>query len=139
MSRGLKFQVEIELLTEECINCGMAFGVPANVIAQRRRDHQSFYCPAGHSQVYLDETREEALKRQLQEAEAKHTREMQTERNRRLRAEEDAMNLAKSNSAIRGQVTKLKNRAAAGVCAFCNRTFQNVARHVQSKHPHPEH
>ena len=38
-------------------------------------------------------------------------------------------------SAARGQVTKLKNRAAAGVCPCCNRQFQNLKNHMATKHP----
>jgi hypothetical protein len=31
--------------------------------------------------------------------------------------------------------TKIKNRVAKGVCPCCNRTFQNLADHMKSKHP----
>lgn len=37
--------------------------------------------------------------------------------------------------AARGQVTRLKNRAAAGVCPCCNRTFHQLVRHMAAKHP----
>ena len=38
-------------------------------------------------------------------------------------------------AAKRGQVTKLKKRAAAGVCPCCNRTFVELQRHMATKHP----
>tara|TARA_Y100000310_G_scaffold338946_1_gene430083 strand:- start:1163 stop:1354 length:192 start_codon:yes stop_codon:yes gene_type:complete len=41
----------------------------------------------------------------------------------------------KTASTYKGQVTKLKNRAKAGVCPCCNRTFQNLSRHMETKHP----
>lgn len=34
-----------------------------------------------------------------------------------------------------GQVTKLKNRVGHGVCPCCNRSFGNLARHIESEHP----
>lgn len=37
--------------------------------------------------------------------------------------------------AQKGQNTRLKNRIAAGVCPCCNRSFQNVARHMAGQHP----
>lgn len=29
----------------------------------------------------------------------------------------------------------LRNRAAAGVCPCCNRTFEQLGRHMTTKHP----
>lgn len=40
-----------------------------------------------------------------------------------------------SHSATRGQLTKARKRADAGVCQHCHRTFANVARHVAGHHP----
>lgn len=36
---------------------------------------------------------------------------------------------------MKGVATRLKNRAAHGVCPCCNRTFQQLARHMSAKHP----
>lgn len=38
-------------------------------------------------------------------------------------------------SAARGQVTRIKNRVGNGVCPCCNRSFGNLHRHMQTKHP----
>ncbi len=32
-------------------------------------------------------------------------------------------------------MTKVKKRAANGVCPCCNRTFSDLARHMKAKHP----
>ena len=37
--------------------------------------------------------------------------------------------------AAKGQISKLKKRASAGVCPCCNRSFQNLRRHMGNKHP----
>lgn len=35
----------------------------------------------------------------------------------------------------KGVIAKTKKRLAHGVCPCCQRTFQDLARHMQSKHP----
>ena len=37
--------------------------------------------------------------------------------------------------AEKGAKTKLKNRIANGVCPCCTRSFQNLQRHIETKHP----
>lgn len=34
-----------------------------------------------------------------------------------------------------GEIRRQAKRSAAGVCSACNRTFQNMARHMHTKHP----
>jgi hypothetical protein len=40
-----------------------------------------------------------------------------------------------SARAYKGQATRLRNRAKAGVCPCCKRTVSQLARHMASKHP----
>jgi hypothetical protein len=37
--------------------------------------------------------------------------------------------------ATRGVVTKIKRRVAHGVCPCCQRTFKDLARHMEGQHP----
>lgn len=131
--RGVAIQVETQLVTETCCrsDCGILFAVPADWQARRRRDHTSFYCPNGHPQSYTAKTESEQLRDELERTK----RSLGWETDRRKRAEEGAMNLARSRSALRGQVTRLKNKAKAGECAFCHEQFPNVADHVAEAHP----
>ena len=112
-----------------CANCGIMFGVPVDYDNERRADGDSFCCPNGHSLSYSSENEKvrrerDRLKQRLaqQEDETKHQR----------RLKEGAERQA---SAYKGQATKLRNRAKGGVCPCCNRTFQNLQRHMKSKHP----
>jgi hypothetical protein len=100
--------------------CGIALAIPANLHSYAR-NHANYnvYCPLGHTFVYRD-TYEEQLKQERRRHEA----------TRDLLAHEE-----RSHSATKGQLTKARKRAAAGVCPCCQRTFQNVARHVKTKHP----
>lgn len=106
------------IVTQDCVNCGMRFGVPESFDKMRLEDGRSFYCPAGHSQSYT---------RRRDELEAARARASALQD--QLRATE------KSLAAQKGQNTKLKNRVGKGVCPCCNRHFANVERHMASKHP----
>jgi hypothetical protein len=113
-------------------DCGMTFAVPSWWENARRRDHAWWYCPKGHSQHFAGQSETEKLRVELA------TQERATNRERaaaeRLRMERDAE--ARRGAAARGQVTKLKRRAERGVCFHCNRSFPDLADHMQSKHAH---
>lgn len=114
-----------------CCNCGVPFGMQPGYIEHLRESHAWFYCPNGHRQHYAAETEAEKLRRQrdqLQQRLAQRDDEIEFQRKGREHAERSA-------AAFKGQVTKLKKRGAAGVCPCCNRTFQNLGRHMATQHP----
>jgi hypothetical protein len=118
----------ITMVNLECW-CGCPFSAPQSLYDEHKKYHTtSIYCPHGHSVVYGKKT-DIALAREAQ----KHA-EAETARVRAMLDQETA-----SHRATKGALTKAKKRAAAGVCPCCHRTFQNVARHMRSKHPeYPE-
>ncbi len=108
----------------ECCKCGVAFGLTEEYEENRRQDHVWFWCPNGHQQHYSHESREEKLKRQLEQTSSQLARTQSSlETSRR------------SKAAIKGQLTKTKRRVANGVCPCCNRTFADLARHMHGQHP----
>jgi hypothetical protein len=121
---------EDALHTIICCSCHIRFAVPQSYWQACQDDSRFwFYCPNGHRQHFttndFDEIRRE--------------RDRLKQENARLNAvADDWMNTATSAqrqvSAAKGQITKLKKRAQAGVCPCCNRTFSDLARHMQSKH-----
>ena len=134
--RGQTIQVSVEMVTEECCNCGVIFAMTRDFKDEKlkyRNDHnrRSFYCPNGHSQFYLGETEEQKLKRQLRE---------KVERENYLRSQlessrEEANHQRNRANGYKGLATKVGRRAKAGVCPCCNRSFENLRRHMQSQHP----
>ena len=110
----------------DCSECNVLFGITGEFEQRRRTDGGTFYCPVGHAQHYRDSTE----KRLAREREA-HARTIA--RFDQVRAERDA--IERSRSATRGQLTKVKNRVANGVCPCCSRTFSDLARHMTAKHP----
>jgi hypothetical protein len=134
--RGLTITAEAELVTETCCVCHMLFAMPKDFHAEKRRYRQSpnrngFYCPAGHVQVYLGESEETKLRRQRDEAQ----RHVDAEIARRRRAEEREEHARRVANGHKGYAAKLAKRAKAGACPCCNRTFQNLQRHMTTQHP----
>lgn len=115
--------VALEVI-QSCPKCGMAFGAPVLFIAERRRDHGDFYCPAGHVMTFPQESDVERLQRRLRWSE-----QAEMERRRQLTLTEASLR------ATKGVVTKLRKRAASGLCPCCSRSFTNLRRHMASKHP----
>jgi hypothetical protein len=121
----------ITLTHISCYKCGVVFGIPANLNAELLNNHESFWCPNGHSQHYLGKT--EAQK-QRERAEMAEQRAERAEASRRA-AWDQAEAAERRRRAAKGQLTKVKNRVANGVCPCCNRSFADLAAHMSTKHP----
>lgn len=124
---------ELNVLTtyviETCCNCGMPFAFTAEFKAERKRKGDTFYCPNGHPQHYVESD------------EARHKREVE-ELNRKLANREWELQMATSATiSLKRQLTGTKNklkkveaRVSHGACPCCNRQFKNLQRHMESKH-----
>lgn len=104
--------------------------MPRQFEKKRRDDGGTFYCPNGHGAVFRKSTAQiERDKREAAEREAQRLRD-------RLVAEANEREaLRRRHAATKGQLTKARKRADAGVCQHCKRSFANVARHVTHMHP----
>lgn len=106
-----------------CSNCGIEFGMPDFYNEKRRDDHATFWCPNGHAQHYPGESNAEKYQR-LYNAESQKLLPMREQ-------------LAAAQRKLEQTSKKLKRtekRAAAGVCPCCNRTFKQLAQHMESQH-----
>lgn len=106
-----------------CAECGCEFGMPKVFVSARRNDKRSFYCPNGHS-LSFKECEVDRLRRERDRLKQREAMLEDEARAARERAE-------KAESATK----RLKKKAAAGSCPCCKRTFANMARHMQTKHP----
>lgn len=114
-----------QLVVEECGVCAVLFAFPETLREKALADHsRRFFCPNGHNLAYLGKTEAEKLKDQL---------DRERDRSARLASQRDQVEA--SLRATRGVVTRMRNRASAGLCPCCNRTFQQLARHMAAKHP----
>lgn len=127
IAEGIKWNKTITMETIVCCECGVPFGMPSDLKEKCRADSgKLFYCPNGHAQHYskstatkVKEEYEAKLKEKQEELWAANSKAVQLE-----------VDLDKANR-------KLK-RVSKGVCPCCNRTFENLARHMKSKHPELE-
>ena len=122
----MSFTNLVTWVTIYCYKCGAAFAVPTEVDEEWHARGQSFYCPNGHSQHYTM-----SLEKKLQQARDQLTRERAYHDQTRADLESKKHQLR----ATKGVVTKIKRRVGKGVCPCCNRTFPNLTKHMDTKHP----
>jgi hypothetical protein len=126
LDRSVSYETKITVL--ECANCNIDFGIGADFEKRRRDDHQTFYCPNGHGNVFKGPS--EAEKR-AERAE----RDAEWYRARSEAWKDQAEAAERARAAQKGANTKLRKRIAAGVCPCCHRSFQNLHRHMSGQHP----
>ena len=112
----------VEMIETDC-TCGLPFALPKRLYNSVYKDGGTFYCPAGHA-LSWEETETDRQRRR-----ADKLAQQVAQR------DDEITNLENQKRAAKGQITKLKKRASAGVCPCCHRTFQNVASHMQNRHP----
>ena len=108
---------------QTCVTCSMPIAMSE---AQRRQYDESglvITCVLGH-QTVRRESDNQQLRRELREAQDATAR-AETAR----RAAEATL-----DSEIKKR-RRQERRASNGVCVHCHRTFQQLARHMKSKHP----
>ena len=111
-------------VVETCYKCGIHFGLPEDFYKEVQDDTgKTFYCPNGHGQHYTEDKV------------AQLERELDLERAEHGIAEGLLQHANRSRAALRGQVTKIKRRIGNGVCPCCQRSFQDLKRHMEGQHP----
>jgi uncharacterized small protein (DUF1192 family) len=121
------------LTVYECCVCNVVYGVSRAFIERRQEDGETFYCPNGHHNVFSGPTELERTKTQLRQE------------RERLAAERAKHDQTKASlTATKAAKTRFKNErdqlhsyVGAGVCPVpgCRRHFQNLAAHMERKHP----
>ncbi len=114
-----------------CPKCGIEYAAPKEFMDEARKDPKIFFhCPNGHSR-HFSESEADRLRK-----ERDRLAQRIAEKDDRIREERERADAAeRRTAAARGQVTKIKNRVGHGVCPCCNRTFENLHRHMATKHP----
>jgi len=113
----------MEMISICCCECGIEFHVPKDWERERRRDHQKFCCPNGHGLSFKGESDIEKAQREAHQAQARANEEQHL----RLVAERERDKAVEAKK-------RIEKRVSRGVCPCCNRTFQNLQRHMKSKH-----
>lgn len=121
---GMTYNKIVTMVTEICCNCGVPFGIPSDLHDHLQNDpNKYFYCPNGHSQHY-SKSREQRLREEAERKLRNKENELISTANRNLQLEQEIK-----------KVTRKLKRVSKGVCPCCNRTFENLANHMKTKHP----
>ena len=120
---GTQYIDGISFITEQCCRCGIAFAMTKDFHDKRVQDKLSFSCPAGHSQHYIGKTNEQKLREQL----ANEKSISEAAKARAIKFESERKQVTKAH-------LKMRERVMNGVCPCCNRTFQNLMKHMQTQH-----
>lgn len=122
-ARLLEISTTVKLVTEECCACGILFAMPQQVNERLRTKGGAFYCPNGHSQFYT-EPDIEVLKRKLRATE-----------NRASNLEYQLNGALDDLATKKKEIRTIKRRVHTGTCIHCHRHFENLERHMKTKHP----
>jgi hypothetical protein len=132
-SEGQKFAGDTSLTVVSCATCHMTYAIPTSLYKSAikypgsRPNGWRLTCPLGHEWWYTGESIDQKLERERARA-----GRLAAERDQAL-ARERGQRAAKTRA--QNQLKRTKERVAAGVCPCCNRTFQNLARHMAGQHP----
>jgi DNA-binding transcriptional regulator YiaG len=113
----------IEFVTITCCECRMPFGMSRSFYDAKRKDHKTFTCPAGHEQHFTGKSEEDKLREEVE----RKTQMIDAANQRAHRLERQRDDVAKAHK-------RMRDRIRNGVCPCCNRTFQNLLRHMQTEH-----
>jgi hypothetical protein len=132
--RGLQ-----QLYVSDCPECGVSFGMPAEMEQQRRQDCLTFCCPNGHRMSFpRGESWEQRALREAKERADKAERERDEATRWRQWAEQRAKGANIAAGKAKAAKARLERRIACGVCPECHRTFKQLADHMAAKHGTPE-
>lgn len=126
---AVRINHELVLVTMDCCSCAVVYAMPEYLQERAKRDGNTFYCPNGHPQSYT-KSENDRLREKLDEQTRVATREAQRAANTELIAQTAEAETTK----IKRKLKTIEKRVHAGVCPCCNRTFQNLARHMATKH-----
>ena len=113
----LEFPNRLEEL--RCGECGIVFAVLGFWLGAQRASGEGggqFWCPNGHNGVF-QEPEVQRLKRLLEQEQKNH-----------------AITKQEHEQAI-AETLRLQRQVARVICPCCKRSFQNLLRHMKTKHP----
>ncbi len=121
------FEATVSLVQVTCGACQIVFAVPQDFYDRRRNDHRNWTCPEGHVRCFSGQSDLEKAKAERDQA--------KVEAERQRIAAVDARCEAQGQRLKAERLEKKLKRVRNGVCPECQRSFQNVRRHMTSKHP----
>lgn len=117
----MQFIDEYEQINPGC--CAQPFAMPEAWVKTKKRNREGWFCPnCGSSRIFR----------------VGDSPEVKARKEAERRAAEAEMQAAEARSRARDtsrRYRRMRDRVRNGVCPCCNRTFENLARHIATKHP----
>ena len=107
----------------ECPACGVDVYMPKHLLDKRRGDKSLSWCYNGH-QFSWHESEADRLKKQVE-----------AEQRRVAMALAEAADANKLRREAEEKLARHQKRTRNGVCPCCKRSFTNLRRHMETKHP----
>lgn len=130
MVTSVAISVEVTLTSVNCGKCGGTYAINERYRQRQEENAGTWNCP--YCQVgwgYVESELSKVQKR-LEDEKRRHLLTLS-------RVNEVTASLNATKALATRHANKLK-RVQAGVCPECNRSFQNLKRHMQTKHHHCE-
>lgn len=109
----------------DCGQCGVTYTVPYAMYEAMWRDGGYAHCPNGHSRGWqVGHVEQEDLRRERDRL-----------KQQIAQVQDEAKAAIESAKKKADELRRHKKRVSAGTCPCCNRTFSNMARHMETKHP----
>jgi hypothetical protein len=124
------FNVNVDYEPVTCCSCGLVFAVPKYWVAERRADHVWFKCPNNHNLRFGGESKAEELEKEL----AQTKQYLENAKKRTEWAENDARKAKVAEVRAKNKLKRVVKRVECGVCPHCRRSFENLQRHMKTKH-----
>lgn len=131
MSLAAQVQSAVDLSTVVCGQCSGVYAIAERYREGKYRKGGFWNCPYCQCSWGYGTSELSRVKDQLAESQ----RLVEQERKLKEWARQEARNTERRRIALKGQITKVKNRIGHGVCPCCKRNFENLRRHMLSKHP----
>lgn len=131
---GETFAGYSELEVKVCPVCGVLYAAPRRLFEKHQQNDGQWWCPNGHNLIFT-ESKSEKLERQLK-SERDYAARLAAQRDQ---AQADAKAQKGRATRFKNDRDRIKTRVGGGVCPCCNRTFQQLARHMKSQHPDFDH
>jgi hypothetical protein len=114
----------MDFILVECCRCATPFLMTKRMNRNFRENKDTFYCPIGHPQGYYGKNEKDKLEDELKKLRIEKDEQEQELQNKWL----DEMNRA-------NKLDRKLKRVHNGVCPCCKRSFENLRRHMETKHP----
>lgn len=116
-------------------SCGGVYAITEAFRESARQHGRKWLCPYCRGEWSFGQSEADRQAALRKNAEAQLARERAAFDQERAKLKEAIATKESQRRAEKAAKTRLKKRAAAGVCPCCNRTVRQLAAHMATKHP----